>query len=101
MVSAKEQGIKHYAAIILVTVGLFSWGFNVGSRMPSPPNPTLFIIDVEWVQTPINPGTWWLTYSLDGRIYAGHFRCEETLTDFITYLKSIANLWQSGCCHYE
>ena len=91
--------MKKWVGILLLVLAcflVFLLGISAASiTNDNPePKPTLFLIDVEWLETPISPGMWWFTYSLDGRIYAGHFRCEDTLTDFITYLKSIANLWQ-------
>ena len=88
--------MKTLVGILLIGLACFLAGVSaarITNNKPEP-KPTLFLIDAEWVETSISPGMWWFTYSLDGRIYAGHFRCEETLTDFITHLKSIANLWQ-------
>ena len=94
--------MKTWVGILLLVLAFFITGVGLARVLNDnpEPKPTLFLIDAEWLETSISPGIWWFTYSLDGRIYAGHFRCEDMLTDFITYLKSIANLWQSGCCHY-
>ena len=94
--------MKKWVGILLLCLACLLAGVSVTRILNDnlEPRPTLFIIDVEWLEPRLTPGHWWFTYSLDGRIYAGHFRCEDTLTDFITYLKSIANLWQSAYCYY-